>query len=165
MDDHTITSEIPWHVINNANFLIDLESLDDKSDYSTDAWRWNLIKTYVVTSPSLENIPTRKYNNIDHFRAVKRNYKCLQDNSLLKTITSIYTPENPCTDLISPFKTSHGKAMIQYRFLNGTKMIESSKSTRIYPSVRLRLKRKLQNKERPKKAVFQVEKEKGGLKE
>ena len=55
--------------------------------------------------------------------------------------------------------------MIQYRFLNGTKMIEPSESTRIYPSVRLRLKRKLENKERPKKAVFQVEKEKGGLKE
>ena len=55
--------------------------------------------------------------------------------------------------------------MIQYRFLNGTKMIEPSESTRIYPSVRLRLKRQLESKERPKKAIFQVEKEKGGLEE
>ena len=145
-DDHTIKSEVPWHVINNANFLIDLESLDDKSYCSVDAWRWSLIKTYVVSSPSLENIPTRKYDNIDHFRVVKRNYKYLQDGSLLKTITSLCTLGSPCTDRISPLKTSHGKAMIQYRFLNGNKMIEPSESTRIYPSVRLRLKRQLENK-------------------
>ena len=50
--------------------------------------------------------------------------------------------------------------MIQYRFLNVTKLIQSSESTRIYPSVRLRL-RQLENNERLKKAVSQVEKEKG----
>ena len=105
----------------------------------------------------------RKYNNIDNFRVVKRNYKCLLASSLLKTITSVYTPGSPCTDWISPFKTSHGKAMIQYIFLNGTKIIELKESTRISPSVRLRLKRQLENKERPKKTVFHVEKEKGGL--
>ena len=147
LEDHTIKSKVPWHVINNANFLIDLESLDDKSDCSIDAWRWSLIKIYVVSSPSLENIPSRKYNNIDHFRAVNRNYKCLQDSSLLKTSTSIYTPGSPCSDRISPFKRSHDKAMIQYRFLNGTQMIEPSESTRMYSSVRLRLNRQLENKE------------------
>ena len=61
------------------------------------------------------------------------------------------------------FKTSHGKAMIQYRFLNEAEMIEQSESTRIYPSVRLRFKRQLENKEQPKNASFQVEKEKRGL--
>ena len=50
--------------------------------------------------------------------------------------------------------------MIQYRFLNVTKLIQSSESTRIYSSVRLRL-RQLENNERLKKAVSQVEKEKG----
>ena len=68
LDDHTIKAKVLWHVINNANFLINLESLDDKSDCSIDAWRWILIKTYIVSSPSLQNIPIRKYNNIDHFR-------------------------------------------------------------------------------------------------
>ena len=73
LDDHIIKSKVPWHIIKNANFLINLESLDDKSDCSIDAWRWSLVKTYVFSSPSLEHIPTRKYNNIDHFRVVKRN--------------------------------------------------------------------------------------------
>ena len=53
--------------------------------------------------------------------------------------------------------------MIQYRFLNEAEMIEQSESTRIYPSVRLHFKRQLENKEQPKNASFQVEKEKRGL--
>ena len=57
------------------------------------------------------------------------------------------------------------KQIIQYRFLNGTQMIEPSESTRMYPRVRLRFKSQLESKERPKKADFQVEKEKGGLEE
>ena len=73
LDDNTIKSRVPWHVIKNTNFSIDFESLDDKSDCSTDTWRWSHSKTYVVSSPSLENIPTRKCHNIDHFRVVKRN--------------------------------------------------------------------------------------------
>ena len=50
--------------------------------------------------------------------------------------------------------------MIQYRLLNATKLKQSSESTRIYPSVRLRLRGQLENKERLKKALSQVEKEK-----
>lgn len=59
--------------------------------------------------------------------------------------------------------------MIQYPFLNGTKMLKLSESwpqytpVKVYPSVRLCLQRQLENKEQPKKAVFQLEKEKGGV--
>ena len=51
--------------------------------------------------------------------------------------------------------------MIQYRFLNATKMIQSSESARIYPSVRLRLRRQGMTKE----SCFSSSKEKGGLEE
>ena len=93
-----------------------------------------------------------------------KNCKCFQDSSLFKTTASIYIPGTPCTDRISSFKTSHDEA-IQYHFLNGTQIIEPSESTRVYPRVRLRFKSQLESKERPKKADFQVEKEKGGLEE
>ena len=63
LDDHKIKSKVPWHVINNANFLIDLESLDNKLDCSIDASRWSISKIYVILSLSFENIPTTKYNN------------------------------------------------------------------------------------------------------
>ena len=63
LDDHKIKSKVPWHVINNANFLIDLESVDNKLDCSTDAWRCSISKIYVILSLSFENIPTTKYNN------------------------------------------------------------------------------------------------------
>ena len=37
LNGHTIKSKVLWHVIKNSNFLINLKSLDDKSDCSIDA--------------------------------------------------------------------------------------------------------------------------------
>ena len=41
LNGHTIKSKVLRHVIKNSNFLIDLKSLDDKSDCSIDAAQKN----------------------------------------------------------------------------------------------------------------------------
>ena len=77
----------------DANFLTDMESLENKYIYSIDAWRWTFLKTYVEFAPLLGDIAGKKCNSKDLYRIVKRKYKCLQDSNLLRSIIAYINEE------------------------------------------------------------------------
>lgn len=88
-----IKNEIPWRIMENANFLTDMESLENKSICSIDAWQWTFLKTYVESAPLLGDIAGKKCISKDLYRIVKRRYKCFQDNNLLRSIIAYINEE------------------------------------------------------------------------
>ena len=85
------------------------------------------------------------------FRIIKIIYKCKNTGDLRKTITMRCAPRKSATGH-SSFEEADKYAIISYNFENEGRMIEPSKKSRIYPSVREELKRKIEQGKPPKKS-------------
>ena len=61
----------------------------------------------------------------------------------------------------SSFEEADKYAIVSYHFENEGRMVKTSKKSRIYPSVRVELKRKIEQGKPPKKATHKVLKIRG----
>ena len=160
LKEHLIKEKVPWHVTKDANFAVDASSLENKRDISIDAWRWQLLKTYVTSSEDLSSFTKR--NDRNKMRLVKRFYKCCDDDSLAKTIIAVYPVGAEATNQSDPFRDSEPVILISYHFRE-KKMIPPSRNSRVYPSVKGKLKNELSKGHCPKKATFAAESKSGGI--
>ena len=96
-------------------------------------------------------------------RLVKRPYKCCDDDSLAKTIIAVYPVGALATNRSDPFRDSEPVILISYHFREKGKMISPSRNSRVYPSVKGKLKHELSKGHCPKKATFAAESKSGGI--
>ena len=113
-----------------------------RSDLTVDCWAWVLPKPYAAFSITKES-PYKKGNTDTSFRIIKRIYKCKNSGALRKTITVHYAAGESATGH-SSFKAADQNAFISYKLENEERMIEPSKKSRIYPKVREKLQRKIE---------------------
>jgi hypothetical protein len=120
-----------------------------------------LSKTYIVTSDDLYGL-FGKGNFEDKFRLAKRIYKnksspvtkciysrCLPNKKVTGQGQLLFRDDEPCALITNEFQT--------------TEIVLPSDKPRVYASVRSDLKRKLDSGEPPKKASYQVLKERGSI--
>ena len=104
-----------------------------------------------------------KGNDASKMRFVKCSWKCKQDSDLMKVVTTLYQSGKKCTNPNDPFRACERFAIIQYQFKNKEKEIKPAKRCCIYPSVKEKIRDNLKKGSGPKKAVFQTQKDLGGL--
>ena len=141
LDKHKIKGKVPWHVTEDATFAIDIATLDNKRDITIDAWKWNLSKTYVTSSKDFASF--KKGNDKKVYRAVKRFYRCTDDSSLTKTIFTVYPPGSDATNRLDPYAGCNSIVLVSYHFAEKGKLIPPSTSSRVYPSVKDKLRSEL----------------------
>ena len=156
-----IKGKVPWHVTKDATFAIDITTLDNKRDITIDAWKWHLNKTCVTSSNDFASF--KKGNDKKVNRAVKRFYRCTDDTSLTKTIFKMYPPGSDATNRLDPFAGCNSIVLVTYHFAEKGKLIPPSKSSRVYPSVKDKLRSELSKGSSHKKATFTVEADAGGI--
>ena len=120
-----------------------------------------LSKTYVVSSTTKEG-PYKKENADTDFRIIKRIYKCKNAGDLRRIIEMRCAPGKSAIRHLS-FEGVDKYAIISYKFENEGCMIEPSKKSRLYPSVREQLKRKIEQRKPPKKVTHEVLKKRAGI--
>ena len=162
LERYVITETVPWHIQCNCTFIVDMNSLVNRSDITIDAWEWSNCKTYVSSGSSLKDC-FMKGNDASKMRFLKRSWKCKQDSDLMKVVATLYQPGKKCTNPNDSFRACERFAIIQYQFKNKEKEIKPAKRCRIYPSVKEKIRDNLKKGSGPKKAVFQTQKDLGGL--
>ena len=165
ISNFTVKTKIPYHVTKSATFVVDISTFENKNDITVDCWRWDLNKTYVSSTPSIEGyIVTVKGNDIESYSIVKRKYICKQNKHFKKQILAIYHPGKTCTSRQGPFNEAEQLILVKYRYPAGnSSAIPPSPNPRTYPSVKSKLQGKIQKGESVKKATFLTETEMGGL--
>ena len=92
---NVIKSKLPWHVIGTVAFVIDSESLENRLDNGTDAWRREV---YKPQTPSPAKISQEaRYSLCDRFeerQVAKPYYKYTDDLEFKRQIFAIYPDGN-----------------------------------------------------------------------
>ena len=101
LERYVITETVPWHIQCNCTFIVDINSLVNRSDITIDAWEWSNCKTYVSSRSSLKDC-FMKDNDASKMRFVKRSWKCKQDSDLMKVVATLYQPGKKCTNPNDP---------------------------------------------------------------
>ena len=162
LQDYVVKQRPPWHVQQNCTFIIQITSLKSPKDITIDCWNWYQSKTYVLSSEAMAG-PFQKGNEPSKFRSVKRIYKMKDNENLEKSITAMYAPHGSSTDRSNPFKDCEPLVVIRYRFVKGKQVIEPSKTTRVYPSIKQRQVKNMEKGFCAKKATYVTETEVGGI--
>ena len=69
---YVIESKLPWHVVRNVSFIVDSDSLKNRKDFGTDAWRW---EANTISSSDNSEEATYVADVISEYRIVKRYYR------------------------------------------------------------------------------------------
>ena len=51
-EKNDVSTKVPWHVVEECNVVVDMNSLCSKMDITVDSWNWILSKTDVVSAES-----------------------------------------------------------------------------------------------------------------
>ena len=112
---NVIKSKLPWHVIGTVAFVIDSDSLENRLDNGTDAWRRDV---YKPQTPSTAKISQEaRYSLCDRLeerQIAKPYYKCTDNLEFKRQIFAIY----PKDINVNRAKTSRTSTVVVFWNLN-----------------------------------------------
>ena len=130
-------NKLSWHVVRNVSFIVDSDSLKNRQDIGTDAWRWEAYKILTISSSDISEEATYHVADvISEFRTVKIYYRCNQETSFKGQIIAVYSRYKQCKSRQSPFKNCSGNILITYCFSGEERNIKPCKNVRVYGSTK-----------------------------
>ena len=155
-DLRAVTDAPPWHVSESCTFILDLNSLNDRTDTFIDCWNWSNAKTYKTYGKlgCPKSFTKTKIDSNSNFCFTKRTWDCQQSEFIKKSISAIYPPGLDAQNQKSPLDNACRFVVIQYFFSGLTGVVQPSSKIRTYPSVKREVRNKLESGVGPKRAVF-----------
>ncbi|XP_066919345.1 uncharacterized protein [Clytia hemisphaerica] len=158
-----ISSVVPTRISSNVSFLIDLSKLSHPEDVLCDdfgAWKQTDTSTKYYLSSSHQLIKTDKTE--DSLKVIRRNYKCLSDETLRKLIVSVSTKEgqHPILFIKYSFKGDPHDVTVK---VHGNTKTSSASYSRTFKSTKLLLSEEAESVKCVNRATFNVEQAVGGI--
>ena len=137
-DLRAVTDAPPWHVSESCTFILDLNSLNDRTDTFIDCWNWSNAKTYKTYGKlgCPKSFTKTKIDSNSNFCFTKRTWDCQQSEFIKKSISAIYPPGLDAQNQKSPLDNACRFVVIQYFFSELTGVVQPSSKIRTYPSVK-----------------------------